>query len=658
MSSIFNSISNKILNSPYISRWSVLMIDSLVSTFATLSVYLVLGFFTRSEAPFSTFGFIALTALLVSLGVFYTFGTHRGIMRHTTMQEVLRISFALVVKSLVLLCAYIILKPFYGITFDYVQILVSQVCDVVCSLALLVALRMFLIFFYELFLASTHKVSKRVLIYGDDAKSVAVATYLSKNMHAEYRIMGFVKMQDRISRLKLQNLVVYTIDNYEYFNEVIEKKGVNAIVFPSQASAMAEKEGLIEYCIKSHIRVFILPQLNEVSEDGVIQNQIREIRIEDLLGREEIKINMQEIKSFLDGKRVMVTGGAGSIGSELVRLISTFSIDQIIVFDNAETPLHNVQLELTDREKTKNGDGFDLDKFGERYKFVIADVRDTLRVEKVFETYKPEIVFHAAAYKHVPLMENNPCEAINVNVYGSRNIADACVKFGVEKMIMVSTDKAVNPTNVMGCSKRLAEIYVQTLSRSIISGEVNGKTKFITTRFGNVLGSNGSVIPRFREQIMNGGPVTVTHKDIIRFFMTIPEACRLVLEAATMGEGFEIFVFDMGQPVRIADLAKNMISLAGFVPDKDIKIVYTGLRPGEKLYEELLNDKECTIPTGHKKISVAKVREYKYKEILDWYSELKDLAFKMDKDGTVKQMKYIVPEFKSQNSIYSKFDKQ
>ena len=278
-------------------------------------------------------------------------------------------------------------------------------------------------------------------------------------------------------------------------------------------------------------------------------------------------------------------------------------------------------------------------------------------MERVFETYKPQIVFHAAAYKHVPLMEANPCEAIHTNVVGSRNVADMAVKYGVEKMVMVSTDKAVNPTNVMGCSKRLAEIYVQTLSRAIISGKVEGRTKFITTRFGNVLGSNGSVIPRFREQIIKGGPVTVTHPDIIRYFMTIPEACRLVLEAATMGEGYEIFVFDMGKPVKIADLAKNMISLAGFVPGKDIQIVYSGLRPGEKLYEELLSTKENTIPTGPKKISVAKVREYSYDAILPEYQKLKDLARAMEKTEAVRQMKAIVPEFISQNSIYSKLDK-
>ena len=474
-------------------------------------------------------------------------------------------------------------------------------------------------------------------------------------MHAEYRIMGYVTMQTRRTKLKLQGLTVYTIDEYDYFSEVIEKKNVNAVVFPSQASAMEEKDGLIDYCIKKHIKVMVMPQLNEMPKDGNMQNMIREIRIEDLLGRDEITINMEEVSGFLSGKRVMVTGGAGSIGSELSRLISSFPISQIIVLDSAETPLHNIQLELTDREKKK--DGFSLESFDDRFKFVIADVRDVARMEKVFEAYKPEIVFHAAAYKHVPLMESNPCEAINANVMGSRNVADMAVKYGVEKMVMVSTDKAVNPTNVMGCSKRLAEIYVQTLSKAIINGEVEGKTKFITTRFGNVLGSNGSVIPRFREQIINGGPVTVTHKDIIRFFMTIPEACRLVLEAATMGEGYEIFVFDMGKPVKIADLARNMISLAGFEPDKDIKIVYTGLRPGEKLYEELLNSKENTIPTGHKKISVAKVREYSFKTILQEYETLRDLAKKMDKMGTVRQMKAIVPEFKSQNSVYSQLDK-
>lgn len=655
MSNIYKYISNRIINSPYISRWSVLLIDTFISTFATVSVYLVLGFFVKSEPILSRYLYIALLAAVSSICTFYIFGTYRGIMRHTTMQEVMRISAAVCVKSIILLALFVGLKDVIGITFSNVNLFFSQVADVLCSLALLIALRMFLIYIYELFLASNNKTSKRVLIYGDGPKSVALSSFLSRNLHAEYRIMGYVTMQTRRTKFKLQGLTVYTIDEYDYFSEVIDKKNVNAVVFPSQSSALDEKDGLIEYCIKKHIKVMVMPQLNEMPKDGNMQNMIREIKIEDLLGRDEITINMEEVSGFLSGKRVMVTGGAGSIGSELSRLISSFPISQIIVLDSAETPLHNIQLELTDREKKK--DRFSLESFEERFKFVIADVRDVARMGKVFEAYQPQIVFHAAAYKHVPLMESNPCEAINANVMGSRNVADMAVKYGVEKMVMVSTDKAVNPTNVMGCSKRLAEIYVQTLSKAIINGEVEGKTKFITTRFGNVLGSNGSVIPRFREQIINGGPVTVTHKDIIRFFMTIPEACRLVLEAATMGEGYEIFVFDMGKPVRIADLARNMISLAGFEPDKDIKIVYTGLRPGEKLYEELLNSKENTIPTGHKKISVAKVREYSFKTILQEYETLRDLAKKMDKMGTVRQMKAIVPEFKSQNSVYAQLDK-
>ncbi len=658
MDNILTKISDRIVNSQYLSRWMVLFIDSFVAAFATLSVYITLGFFVRSTAPTSTFVWIFVLSLFTSMGVFVLFGTYRGIMRHTTMQEIMRIAIAVVVKSLFLLVVFILFKNSIQFTFTNFKLCVAQLADIIGAVALLVSVRMFLIYIYELLLASRNKFSKRMLIYGDDSKSVALSTYISNNLHAEYRIMGFIKMQTRRTKLKLQGITVYTIDEYDYFASVVDKKKINAVIFPSQASAISEKERLIEYCFKKHLRVFIQPNLSEIPKVGSIQNTIREIKIEDLLGREEIKINMDEISSSLFGKRVMVTGGAGSIGSELVRLISSFQISQIVVLDNAETPLHNIQLELADKVKNSVDGPLDTKAFADKYKFVIADVRDVARLEKVFESYRPDVVFHAAAYKHVPLMESNPCEAVNVNVFGSRNVADMAVKFDVEKMVMVSTDKAVNPTNVMGCTKRLAEIYVQTLSRAILSGEVKGKTKFITTRFGNVLGSNGSVIPRFREQIINGGPVTVTHKDIIRFFMTIPEACRLVLEAATMGEGYEIFVFDMGKPVKISDLARNMISLAGFEPDKEIKIVYTGLRPGEKLYEELLNSAENTLPTGHNKISVAKVREYKLDDILVDYSVLKEKVVSMDRVETVRQMKKIVPEFKSKNSEYEELDKR
>ncbi|MEG0518333.1 MAG: nucleoside-diphosphate sugar epimerase/dehydratase [Bacteroidales bacterium] len=666
MSSILRKISARIVNSPYLSRWVVLIIDTVVGIFATLSVYLVLGFFIRSAAPASTYGYIALLSAMVNVGVFILYGTYRGIMRHTTMQEAWRICLAVVSKSAILFVLFSVFYHNIGFTLPIEKIAIAQICDIICSIALLVALRVFLIYFYELFVASANKTSNRVLIYGDDAKSISVANYLSKNQHAEYRIMGFIKIQENRSMLKLQGLTVFTIDDYEYFKSVIDKKGVNAIVFPSQASALAEKERLVDYCIQQHIKVLILPQLSEVSENGAIASQIREIKIEDLLGRDEIKINMSDIKEILTDKVVMVTGGAGSIGSELCRLISGFNIKKLVILDNAETPLHNIQLELTDREhklffnskQTEEGKKQFAELMRTKYSFVIADARARSRMERIFEFYKPQVIFHAAAYKHVPMMEANPCEAINVNVMGTKIVADAAVRHGVEKMIMVSTDKAVNPTNVMGCSKRLAEIYVQTLSKAILSGQVKGATKFITTRFGNVLGSNGSVIPRFREQIMSGGPVTVTHKDIIRFFMTIPEACRLVLEAATMGEGYEVFVFDMGQPVRIADLARNMISLAGFEPGVDIKIEYTGLRPGEKLYEELLNDKESTIPTAHKKISVARVRDYNYAAILEQFEQLKAITKEMNKVETVRMMKVIVPEFVSQNSVYCDLDKK
>ena len=355
---------------------------------------------------------------------------------------------------------------------------------------------------------------------------------------------------------------------------------------------------------------------------------------------------MEEIHQSLRGKVVMVTGAAGSIGSELCRQLCTFDLKELILFDSAETPMHNIRLELEDRFPNVH------------FEPVMGDIRMVDRLESVFSRFRPQYVFHAAAYKHVPLMEENPCEAVHTNVFGTRLVANMAVKYGVDKFIMVSTDKAVNPTNVMGASKRLAEIYVQSLSIAISRGEVDGHTRFITTRFGNVLGSNGSVIPRFREQLAKGGPLTVTHPEIIRYFMTIPEACRLVLEAAFMGKGNEIFVFDMGTPVKIADLARRMIELAGLRPGEDIEIKYTGLRPGEKLYEELLATKENTLPTENKQIYRAQVREYNYHTVDKDIDTLTDLAIHVKKMETVREMKRIVPEFKSKNSVYEALDKE
>ena len=650
------SIARKIAESSYLSRWVVLGIDSVLSVFSSMMVYLLLSYFiTISIAPL-VYVNLAVISLIVSVSIFLLCGTYRGIMRHTTMHEILRLFVALSIKDIIMFIVLLSLGKYIGIGETApIKLFMIQLLDLVISLSALILLRVVLIYVYTLFMAAISNVSKRVLIYGDDERALSLATYLSNKAYAEYRIVGFVVVEDSIKKLKISGLPVFTVGSYEYFRNVIGKKGVNTIIFPDQKQALEERDRLISFCIKEHVKVMLLPQMTEVENSKkMFSTQVREIRIEDLLGREEIFVNMEEISSFLNNKIVMVTGAAGSIGSELCRLISSFGIKQLLLVDNAETPLHNVQLELTDKENEK-GNG--LDYVAEKYKFLLADVRNRVRVNAIFDKYQPQIVFHAAAYKHVPMMENNPTEAINVNVVGTKVVADAALRIGVEKMIMVSTDKAVNPTNVMGASKRIAEIYVQSLSKAVIAGKVEGHTKFVTTRFGNVLGSNGSVIPRFREQIMAGGPVTVTHKDIIRYFMTIPEACRLVLEAATMGDGYEIFVFDMGTPVRIADLARNMIALSGYEPDVDIKIKYTGLRPGEKLYEELLNEKELTIETDHKKISIAKVRNYEYSDVLEKILELKAIAKASKFYEAVKMMKEIVPEFKLQNSVYSEIDK-
>lgn len=652
----FNSLAKRIAESSYLSRWVVLGIDSFLSVMSSLMVYLLLGNFITIRISPLVYLNLAAVSLAVSVLIFILCGTYRGIMRHTTMHEVFRLFVALSLKDIIIFILLLSLGGYIGIPqMSPIKLFIIQLLDLVISLFALLLLRVSLIYLYTLFMAAVSKVSKRVLIYGDDERALSLATYLSNKAFAEYRIVGYVIVTDSFRKFKMTGLPVYTVGSYEFFKQVIEKNGVNTIIFPDQKQALEEKDRLISYCIKEHIKVMLLPQMTEVENSKkMFSTQVREIRIEDLLGREEILVNMEVISSFLKDKVVMVTGAAGSIGSELCRLISSFGIKELLLVDNAETPLHNVQLELTDKENEK---GNNAEYVAKKYKFLLADVRNRVRVNAIFDKYQPQIVFHAAAYKHVPMMENNPTEAINVNVVGTKVVADAALRIGVEKMIMVSTDKAVNPTNVMGASKRIAEIYVQSLSKAVIAGKVEGHTKFITTRFGNVLGSNGSVIPRFREQIMAGGPVTVTHKDIIRYFMTIPEACRLVLEAATMGEGYEIFVFDMGTPVKIADLARNMIALSGYEPDVDIKIKYTGLRPGEKLYEELLNEKELTIETEHKKISIAKVRNYEYAEVLEKILELKAIAKASKFYEAVKMMKEIVPEFKSQNSVYAEIDK-
>jgi len=431
------------------------------------------------------------------------------------------------------------------------------------------------------------------------------------------------------------------------FNHLINTLNVEEVIIASHNIPSERKNAITDIALERNVSILTLPPVKKIMNGDLNPNQIQKIKIEDLLERDPIKINDDHILNQTKGKRILVTGAAGSIGSEIASQLGKYEPQMIILCDQAESPLHNLQLDLQDEFPNQV------------YHTYIADIRSTKRMRLLFETFKPHYVYHAAAYKHVPMMENHPLEAVQTNVMGTKNLADLAVEFQVEKFVFVSTDKAVNPTNIMGATKRIAEIYVQALNNhleSLSNGDVN--TKFITTRFGNVLGSNGSVIPRFRDQIQKGGPVTVTHPEITRYFMTIPEACRLVLEAGAMGQGGEIFVFDMGKSVKIVELAKKMIRLSGFKPNEDIEIKFTGLRPGEKLYEELLNDLENTLPTHHEKIMIAKVRENNYNIVSLKLAELKLRLATQNKNEVVYQMKLIVPEFKSKNSIYEQLDKE
>ena len=518
--------------------------------------------------------------------------------------------------------------------------------DGMITILLLVMMRVAMVFAYDVVRIHLQITRNRdsVLIYGTDNKAISFVRTME--LSAKFNVLGFIVYGESKSSHMIHDKNVYTFEDEADFRRIASQLGIGSVIFAHRSDAREEEGRLIRYCNKLKIKTLYSPSVEEVVDGKVGAPSVREIKIEDLLGRPEIKISMDEITANFHGKTIMVTGAAGSIGSELCRQLASFGVGELVLFDNAETPMHNLRLELEETYPEL------------KFHPIIGDVRIPARLDYVFSRFHPQVVFHAAAYKHVPLMEENPCEAVLVNVAGSRNVADKCIEYDVEKMVMISTDKAVNPTNIMGCTKRLAEIYVQSLGLAIEKGERKGKTKFVTTRFGNVLGSNGSVIPRFREQIAKGGPVTVTHPDITRFFMTIPEACRLVMEAATMSTGNQIFVFDMGESVKIASLARRMIELAGFIPDKDINITYTGLRPGEKLYEEVLSNKENTLPTNHDRIRIAKVREYDYNNANDVVAQLEGLSRAVEIPQTVQLMKRTVPEFISKNSEFEMFDKK
>lgn len=629
------------LVSRYLNTRVVFVIDVLLSVLAS---FLMLLAASGTDKGAEITPFIILQWSIAS-GVFFAIASiitrsYRIIIRHSTMRDLANLVTVVTLSELMLGAVVYIVEET-----PLSDILWLMLLDAIFTFLLLIVVRLAMIVSYDLFKSKMRERMniKRILVYGTHEKSIAVITRLVDSSH--YDIVGFISPSSSDKRIRISNFKVYHASTEEELNNLATDLGLSGILFTTEQDAQTEQDRLIQMATSLNIKILVVPSINEVEGNNLLHYRVREIKIEDLLGRPEIEISIDEIRKRFSDNVILVTGAAGSIGSELCRQLAQFNVKKLVLFDNAETPMHNIRLELEDTYPDLN------------FVPVIGDVRSVDRLDFVFREHRPSVVFHAAAYKHVPLMEENPCEAVHVNVIGSKNVADKCLQYGVEMMVMVSTDKAVNPTNIMGCTKRLAEIYVQSLGLALTSGKQEGNTRFVTTRFGNVLGSNGSVIPRFRKQIECGGPVTVTDPEINRFFMTIPEACRLVMEAATISIGNQIVVFDMGTPVKIVDLARRMIELAGFVPEKDIPIVFTGLRPGEKLYEEVLSTRENTDPTSHDRIRVARVREYDYDEVKAIFEKMERLALDVYIPDMVRLMKETVPEFKSKNSRFEIYDK-
>ncbi|MDE5640111.1 MAG: polysaccharide biosynthesis protein [Odoribacter sp.] len=616
----------------YTPRWIIFAIDVCLSLFSIAIASLVLANFQLDKIVWNSLLKIMLIVMGVRMISFILGRTYSGIIRYTGTEDVLRIFYVLTAGELVLLlfnAGFFIFDQTFFIPLGFLLI------EYMVLMCVMTVSRLFVKITFAQYL-DAEKVKKNVIICGSDEYGMMAKHALDNAVDASYNILAFVDMNDKKAGKVLEGVKIYKTQALSY---LLKRYNVDKVVIAKKLLAQDKKRKLIETCLKYNVNVLEVPQFESWINGELNIRHIKNIKIEDLLDRGVIELDDNALRKQLLNKTILVTGAAGSIGSEIVRQLTHFKPARIILFDEAESPLYDIQLELS--EKFRFND----------YVIEMGDVREYERLESMFVKYKPDIVYHAAAYKHVPMVELLPMEGIKTNIFGTKNMADLSVKYEVDKFVMISTDKAVNPTNVMGCTKRIAEIYIQSLNSK-------SKTSFITTRFGNVLGSNGSVIPRFTKQIEAGGPVTVTHPDITRFFMTIPEACQLVLQAGALGEGGEIFVFDMGESVKIVDLARKMIKLSGFEVGKDIHIVFTGLRPGEKLYEEVLNVKETTLPTPHKRIKRAKVREYDFEEIK---CELKELG-EMLKEGNdfevVRKMKLIVPEFKSKNSVYEEIDFQ
>ena len=646
-SKIIRKISSWYFNKSVLPYWVILLLDTVVVFLSAVFTYWVIN---RTLLLFENRISVSCTALLFALLSWVgarLFKTYAGVLRYSSTVDLTKLAYSNLV-TMFLALGFLSVFKWAGVEmFSAIRLLDTIIVFLIATL-LMWASRLMVKILYDSSKEDTP--AMRVIIYGALTGGVGLAKYIRSQSPLQFELVGFISHEHRIKDKKLLGVSVYTLE--DDIAAVISREKIQAVlVSPLRTEEFRENQKIQDILIGAGVKIImsqeaILREGERTWKDSE-RMELREVSVEDLLPRQEIKVDMKSVEQLLTGKCVLITGAAGTIGKEIVRQVAAFKPSKMILIDQAETPQHDVLLMMAK-------DFPDVDS-----EVIVTSIDRQTRMEAVFDEHRPDFVFHAAAYKHVPMMENNPSEAVMNNIRGTKIIADLSVKYGVRKFVMVSTDKAVNPTNVMGCSKRICEIYVQSLDRklkkeALLNGSKAEYTQFVTTRFGNVLGSNGSVIPLFREQIKNGGPVTVTDERIVRFFMLIPEACKLVLEAGTMGNGGEIFVFDMGQPVKIADLAKRMIALSGA---KNVEIMYTGLREGEKLYEEVLNELEGTKPTFHEKIRIAQVREYDYEQVEKDIDELVEIAKQFDNMATVKKMKEIVPEYKSNNSVYEALDK-
>lgn len=617
--------------------WSVLLLDSSFVFFSGLLAYTLHHGAARASAVFGPLMATLCVFVVCFIIGFRIFHTYDGVIRFSSFGDLMRVTKAVLLGVVLSAVAQWLLSG----TGHFLMFSVADLTlFALFTVAFMWTIRVWVKMLYEDSIRRPNRIPAFIL--GIRSGGAALAKNINSMQDSPYKVAGFVDNERDLQDRHLMGVPVYTFD--DDLPALMVNRGIKVlIVSPLMMNFIRENAHIIDSLAEARIKIMVVPNAREWDgKSDISAASLKPVDVEDLLPREKIEVDMQAAADLLHGHTVMITGAAGSIGSEMVRQIAAYSPARMILVDQAETPMHDIRLMMRNEHPDTEAHT------------IVADIADPKMMRSLFSRFRPEYVFHAAAYKHVPMMEDNPYESIINNVNGTRIIADLSVEFGTKKFVMVSTDKAVNPTNVMGCSKRICEIYVQALDKAIKEGSVNGETRFVTTRFGNVLGSNGSVIPIFQEQIKKGGPVTVTHPDIIRYFMLIPEACKLVIEAGTMGNGGEIYVFDMGEPVRIADLAKRMITLSGA---KDVEIKFTGLRDGEKLYEEVLNDKEVTLPTFHPKIKIARVREYGFGEVDRAVAELIASASADDDMSVVARMKQMVPEFKSQHSKYQELDK-